>query len=513
MKKIVLIFSLALVSVLSYAQMPQRGGGAQDFQQMRRMMDWAGFNRYAEANKEVTESPLVVFMGDSITDFWGQFRPGFFTDHNYLCRGIGAQTVEHMLARFHADVIDLHPKAVAILAGINNIAGNNGKIEFENIAGIIASMCETAKANGIIPIICSILPCDRFSWNPEAKPAQEVVAVNKLLEEYARKNNVAYVDYYSKMAQPDGSLPANLSEDGCHPTVAGYEVMEGIIVPEIERILAAAPAQAPAARTAGPAGPARQQGPSDWPGFKRYETANTEVTSAPLVVLMGDSITDYWYDTDPDFFTRNNFVGRGIAGQTASQMLTRFKQDVIALKPKAVAIMAGTNDLCQNMMGQSYYPDQTIIDNTVAMCELAEAAGIKVLLCSITPVAHYMPIPDQDAGPRIVELNRQLKAYADTHKNVTYVDYHTPLADAELGLPETGSYDGVHPAVNLYDDMERILVDSVRKVLKLKKQEFYTLPSDEADRRKIESDADRKARNMPMNFKGMVEMMSRMRMR
>ena len=271
-------------------------------------------------------------------------------------------------------------------------------------------------------------------------------------------------------------------------------------------------AQQPAA-PARSASPVRQMGPQDWPNFKRYEEKNAALTQAPLLVLMGDSITDFWYDNDPDFFERNNFAGRGISGQTASQMLTRFKQDVIALKPKAVAIMAGTNDLCQNMMGQSYYPDQTIIDNTVAMCELAEAAGIKVLLCSITPVAHYMPIPDQDAGPRIVELNRQLKVYADTHKNVTYVDYHTPLADAELGLPETGSYDGVHPAVNLYDDMERILVDSVRKVLKLKKQEFYTLPSDEADRLKAESDADRKARNMPMNFKGMVEMMSRMRMR
>ena len=510
MKRFVLIFAFALACTLSFAQAPQRGGGAQDFQQMRRMMDWAGFDRYAEANKEVTQNPLVIFMGDSITDFWGQFRPGFFTDHNYLCRGIGAQTVEHMLSRFHADVVDLHPRAVAILAGINNIAGNNGKISFENIVGCIASMCETAKANNIIPIICSILPCDRFSWNPEAKPAQDVVRVNELLREYATKNGVAYVDYYSKMAQPDGSLPADLSQDGCHPTVAGYEVMEGIIVPEVERILAAAPA---AARPAAPAGPARQAGPSDWGNFKRYETANAELASAPLVVLMGDSITDYWYDTDPDFFTRNNFVGRGIAGQTASQMLVRFKQDVINLKPKAVAIMAGTNDLCQNMMGQSYYPDQTIIDNTAAMCELAEEAGIKVLLCSITPVAHYMPIPDQDAGTRIVALNERLKAYADSHKNVTYVDYHTPLADDELGLPETGSYDGVHPAANLYDDMERILVDSVKKVLKLKKQEFYTLPSDEADRRKAESDADRKAKNMPMNFKGMVEMMSRMRMR
>ena len=90
MKRFVLIFAFALACTLSFAQAPQRGGGAQDFQQMRRMMDWAGFDRYAEANKEVTQNPLVIFMGDSITDFWGQFRPGFFTDHNYLCRGIGA---------------------------------------------------------------------------------------------------------------------------------------------------------------------------------------------------------------------------------------------------------------------------------------------------------------------------------------------------------------------------------------------------------------------------------------
>jgi len=502
-----------MIFAQSFAQAPGQGG-AQNMQQMRRMMDWAGFDRYAEANKEVKESPLVIFMGDSITDFWGQYRPGFFTDHNYLCRGIGAQTVEHMLARFHADVVDLHPRAVAILAGINNIAGNNGKIAFENVVGCIASMCETAKANGIIPVICSLTPCDRFFWNTEAQPAQDVIRLNGMLKDYATRNGVEYVDYHSKMALPDGSLPKEYSEDGCHPTVAGYEKMEEIIVPELDRILAAAPARQAAApaRQGAPTMP-RQTGPSDWGNFKRYEEANAAVTTAPLVVLMGDSITDYWYDTDPDFFTKNNFAGRGIAGQTASQMLVRFKQDVINLKPKAVAIMAGTNDLCQNMMGQSYYPDQTIIDNTVAMCELAEAAGIKVLLCSITPVAHYMPIPDMDAGTPIVNLNKQLKAYADSHKNVTYVDYHTPLADDELGLADNCSYDGVHPAVNIYDDMERILVDGVRKALKLKKQEFYTLPSDEADRRKVESDADRQAKGMPMNFKGMVEMMSRMRAR
>ena len=498
------MLALAVLPALCFAQGPQPGG-MQNFQQFRRTMDWAGFNRYAEANKAVDTAPLVIFMGDSITDNWGQMRPAFFSDHNYLCRGIGAQTVEQMLARFQADVVDLHPRAVAILAGINNIAGNNGKIELENVAGCLKSMCEIARSGGIIPILCSLTPCDHLSWNAEATPAQDVARLNALLKDYAARAGVEYVDYYGPLAQPGGGLSQDDSKDGCHPTVACYEKMEAIIVPEIERILAAAPRQ-----QARPAGAPRQAGPSDWGNFKRYEQANAELTEAPLVVLMGDSITDFWYDNDPDFFTKNNFAGRGISGQTVSQMLVRFKQDVVDLHPRAVAIMAGTNDLCQHMMGQAYYPDRTIIDNTVAMCELAEAAGIKVLLCSITPCAHYMAIPEQDAGSRIVEMNSYLKAYADSHRNVTYVDYHTPLADAELGLPESGSYDGIHPAVNLYDDMERILVESIRKVLKMKKADFYTLPADEAEARKLQSDEERRASGMPMNFQGMVEMVARM---
>ena len=500
MKKACLIMVLAALPLLVFAQSPQQRT-TQDSQQAARVADWAGFNRYAGANKEVGQAPRVVLMGDSITDNWARMRPDFFTEHNFLGRGISGQTVEHMLSRFQADVVDLHPRAVAILAGINNIAGNNGKIEFENIVGCLKSMCEIAKANGIVPILCSLTPCHHFFWNPEAEPAQDVIRLNGMLEEYATRAGIEYLDYHSKMALPGGEISTEDSRDGCHPTVAGYEKMEAMLVPVVERVLSAPRQQAR------PGGPGRPAGPSDWGNFKRYEKANAELTSSPSVVLMGDSITDYWYDNDPDFFTKNNFVGRGIAGQTASQMLVRFKQDVIHLHPKAVAIMAGTNDLCQNMMGQSYYPDQTIIDNTVAMCELAEAAGIKVLLCSITPCAHYMAIPDQDAGSRIVALNARLKAYADTHKNVTYVDYHTPLADAGLGLPETGSYDGIHPAINLYDDMERILVDNVKKVLKMKKADFYTIPADEADARKSKDDADRREKGMPMNFQDMVEMM------
>lgn len=490
MKKLILSLILVAGPLLMYAQEPAQ------MPQFRRFRDWGGFARYEEANKAITSSPMVIFMGDSVTDFWAEYRPSFFSDHNYLGRGIGGQTVEHMVVRFQQDVVDLHPKVVVILAGINDIAQNNGPISLENIVACIKTMCEIAKANNIVPIVCSILPCDKFFWNKEAKPAQDVIALNKLLKAYTDKARITYADYHTPMGLPDGSLPLNYSEDGCHPTVEGYIKMEEIIQPVITETLNRLEARS-------------VKRPTDWGNFGRYEEANSQITASPLLVLMGDSVTDYWYGSDPDFFNKNNFVCRGIAGQTASQMLVRFTQDVISLKPKAVAIMAGTNDLCQNMADMAYYPDKTIIDNIIAMCELAGKAGIKVFLCSITPCAHYMPIPTVDAGSRIVALNAALKAYASTNKNVTYVDYFTPLATSENGLDDSCSYDGIHPAINCYDDMERILVSAVKKTLKLK-QDLYVLPSDKADSLKAKSDAERKEKHLPMNFGEVVTMMNRM---
>src|SRR5512145_1656067 len=129
-----------------------------------------------------------------------------------------------------------------------------------------------------------------------------------------------------------------------------------------------------------PQGMQRLSGPSDWAAFKRYENANREITKTPDVIFMGNSITDYWVRDDSAFFNKNNFMGRGISGQTASQMLVRFRQDVINLKPKAVVIMAGTNDLAQQMAGMSYYPEANIVGNIISMCELAKVNGIKVML-------------------------------------------------------------------------------------------------------------------------------------
>ena len=227
----------------------------------------------------------------------------------------------------------------------------------------------------------------------------------------------------------------------------------------------------------------------DWPDFRRYENANESLTQTPDVVLMGDSITDNWATEDPDFFTLNNFAGRGISGQTVTQMLCRFRQDVLDLNPKVVAIMAGTNDLCQQMASMAYYPDENIIGNIKSMCELAKAAGIKVILCSVTPCSHYMPIPDLDAGSRIVDLNRKLKEYADSDRNITWLDYFTPLANEENGFDKDQSYDGVHPVVTVYSTMEELFVETVAKVLKTK-NDYYVMPMEKAVEIKKQKDIE-----------------------
>lgn len=247
----------------------------------------------------------------------------------------------------------------------------------------------------------------------------------------------------------------------------------------------------------------------DWPDFGRYEESNASVGTGVRVVLMGDSITDNWAKEDPAYFEKNGFVCRGISGQTASQMLCRFSQDVLALEPEAMVIMAGTNDLCQQMAGMAYYPERNVFGNIKAMCELALSENIDVLLCSVTPVAHYMPIPELDAASEIRKLNESLKAYAETRENVTWVDYHTPLAADDGGLSPAESYDGVHPKINAYSRMERILNEALSEVLG--EDGFYSIPQDEADRMAAEQDAERRAKGLFMNFDEAVAMMDRPR--
>lgn len=196
--------------------------------------DWANYGRYAEANAALTTAPAVVFMGNSITDGWDNAHPEFFTDNNFACRGIGGQVSSQMLCRFRADVIDLRPKAVVILAGTNDIAGNNGPIESEHIAENIVSMAELALAAGIRPILCSVLPAAQYPWRPEVESVPEKIrALNDRLRQYAAERGLTWVDYYSAMDAGDGSMRSEYTRDGVHPTPEGYTVMEAVIRPAL----------------------------------------------------------------------------------------------------------------------------------------------------------------------------------------------------------------------------------------------------------------------------------------
>lgn len=225
MRKYTLTLICLLACTVCMAQFPDKN------------LDWASFNTYAEANAAVTTSPDVVFMGDSITEFWVKQDPDFFSSHNFLGRGISSQTSEHMLCRFQRDVIELHPKVVVINAGTNDVAHNNGAMLPENTVTQIKSMVELARMHGITPVIASVMPSNKFFWMPDARPAQDIIALNKLIRDYADAAGVIYVDYHSAMSAEDGSLPEKYSADGCHPILAGYKVMESIILPYIEKAL------------------------------------------------------------------------------------------------------------------------------------------------------------------------------------------------------------------------------------------------------------------------------------
>lgn len=199
--------------------------------------DWAQFGRYADANKRVTTPAKVVFMGNSITDGWWPKDSTFFINNNFLDRGISGQTTSEMLVRFRQDVINLKPKAVVILAGINDIAHNNGVISLENVFGNIVSMAELARYNKITPIICSVLPAYDFPWRRGMNPAPKVIELNKMLKAYADKEGLTYVDYHSAMKDERDGLPKNLAGDEVHPTLEGYKIMEKIVLEAIHKTI------------------------------------------------------------------------------------------------------------------------------------------------------------------------------------------------------------------------------------------------------------------------------------
>lgn len=208
--------------------------------QRRAATDWAGLCRHQAANSSLrVGTAKVVFLGDSITENWLLADPDYFTG-TVVNRGIGAQTSAQMLLRFRADVVALRPAVVHLLAGTNDVAGNNGPTSPEAFRNNIQSMVEIARANGIRVILGSIPPSSAFNWRPTLSPAPRIVALNAWLREYAARNGLGYVDYHAAMKGADGELRQALGNDGVHPNQAGYAIMRRLVEPVIAETLRAA---------------------------------------------------------------------------------------------------------------------------------------------------------------------------------------------------------------------------------------------------------------------------------
>ncbi len=206
-----------------------------------KLADWPNLARYRAANAELggpkPGERRVVFYGNSITDAWARYFPEEFPGKPYVGRGISGQTTPQMLVRFRQDVIDLAPAVVLILAGTNDIAGNTGPSTPEMIEGNLTSMVELARANGIRPVLSSVLPAYEYPWRPGVQPAPKIVALNAWMKEWAAAHHVVYLDYWSAMADARQGLRAELTTDGVHPNEAGYRVMAPLAERAIEEAL------------------------------------------------------------------------------------------------------------------------------------------------------------------------------------------------------------------------------------------------------------------------------------
>jgi lysophospholipase L1-like esterase len=215
-----------------------------------KLKDWPNLARYRDADAQVQPPAAgenrVVFMGDSITDGWGH-NEKFFPGKPYINRGISGQTTPQMLIRFRPDVIALKPKAVVILAGTNDISGNTGPSTLEAIEDNLASMAELAKANGVRVVLASLLPvCDYIKPQTNRRPPEQIIALNAWMKDYAAKNGLVYLDYYSAMLDDKKMFKQDLTRDGLHPNDAGYAIM----APLAEKAIAEALRETPPAHKA-----------------------------------------------------------------------------------------------------------------------------------------------------------------------------------------------------------------------------------------------------------------------
>tara|TARA_R110002049_G_scaffold3795_5_gene27615 strand:+ start:91143 stop:91841 length:699 start_codon:yes stop_codon:yes gene_type:complete len=208
----------------------------------------------------------------------------------------------------------------------------------------------------------------------------------------------------------------------------------------------------------------------DWPNLKRFQEANAQLSfpepGKDRIVFMGNSITEGWSNHHPEFFTNRPYVNRGIGGQTTPQMLLRFKQDVIDLKPSVVVILAGINDIAGNT-GPSTL--EMIADNIFSMAELAKVHNIKVVLCSVLPAFDFPWRKGMEPAEKVVTLNAMIASYAKKHDTV-YVDYFSAMVNSQKGLKDELGSDGIHPNAAGYAIMEPLVENGIARALNQKQK-------------------------------------------
>lgn len=226
MKKLFTLLFLSLVGTAAFA------------------IDWPGVQRYDSINKVDRQRPAeerrVVFIGNSITDFWPVKRPEFFSSNGFIGRGISGQTSYQFLVRLRSDAIELEPQVIVINAGSNDVAENTHPYDADRTFGNIISLVQLVQANGIQPVMTTLLPAENYGWNPAlVNVPDKLEDMNRRLEAYAREHGIPFVDYYSSLVSKDGrrAFDAAYTYDGAHPSEAGYAVMEKLVLEVLEPLL------------------------------------------------------------------------------------------------------------------------------------------------------------------------------------------------------------------------------------------------------------------------------------
>ena len=236
---IIIFFNLFIIHNI-WTQEKENTLAGIDLRLVRSNIDYGNFAIYDQLNKEVIidkNEGRIVFIGNSITEGWKNFMPEMFDNQTFINRGISGQTSTEMLVRFRTDVINLKPKVVVILAGTNDIAGNTLFRGLEIVAGNISSMAELASQNNIKVILCSVLPAANFPWRKGKNPDIKIPLLNRLIKDYAQKKGFYYLDYYNLMNDGNNGLKKDYGNDGVHPNMNGYKLMQKMVLDAISNIL------------------------------------------------------------------------------------------------------------------------------------------------------------------------------------------------------------------------------------------------------------------------------------